>query len=199
MSGTPDAHANPAVDPATWLDDHGDALFRYALLRLRDREKAEDAVQECLLAALAARERFEGQSSERTWLIGILKRKIVDAIRRSSRESPVEDPEAAQSAGEGFFDNRGFWRALPARWKGDPGQSIEDREFWDIFRRCIEKLPVRLADAFLLREMDQMKSDEVCQVLSITPTNLWAQLHRARLGLRRCLETHWFAGRRKDG
>ena len=184
------------TDPAEWVDRHGDALYRYALLRLRNAELAEDIVQECLLAALDARDSFTGRSSERTWLVGILKRKVIDHVRRTTRE-PTSDVEQDDHYEKKAFDAKGFWALAPGRWGGDPGSDTENTEFWAVFRTCLENLSPRLAEAFLLREMDQMESEDVCQVLGLTPTNLWARLHRARLGLRRCLEAHWFTGRRR--
>jgi RNA polymerase sigma-70 factor (TIGR02943 family) len=183
-------------DPADWVDRHGDALYRYAILRLRDAELAEDIVQECLVAALDAHVHFTGRSSERTWLIGILKRKIIDHVRRSTREHAAES-EPGEQIEQSTFNAKGLWAISPGRWGGDPGADAENEEFWAVFRSCLENLSPRLAEAFLLREMDQMASEEVCQVLGLTATNLWARLHRARLGLRRCLEAHWFTGRRK--
>lgn len=186
--------AGAASDPASWVDRHGDALFRYALLRVRDAGLAEDLVQECFLAALDARTRFAGQSSERTWLIGILKRKVIDHLRRAAQEHRLESLDPAGGAEEAFFDRRGHWTSAPSRWAGDPRKRMETREFWDVFQRCLVGLSQHLADAFLLRELDQLSSEEVCKVLNLSPTNLWARLHRARLGLRRCLEAHGFAG-----
>jgi RNA polymerase sigma-70 factor (TIGR02943 family) len=197
VCGMKDPPRDAASDPATWLDRHGDALFRYALLRVREPDLAEEMVQECLLAALGARARFSGQSSERTWLVGILKRKIIDHARRVARERPAEAVDPAESIEQAVFDDRGFWKKSPVPWGGDPHKLAEDREFWDVLRRCLANLSPRLAEAFLLRELDRMSSDEVCQVLDVSPTNLWARLHRARLGLRRCLEENWFARRRK--
>jgi RNA polymerase sigma-70 factor (ECF subfamily) len=181
-------------DPSVWVDRHGDALFRYAVLRTRDQDLAEDMVQECLVAALDARERFSAQSSERTWLVGILKRKIIDHFRRVTRERATEQKvDPAEGPGESLFDQRGHWKSTPPRWGGDPGTLMENREFWDVMRRCLAGLPSGLADTFLLRELDQVSSEEVCKVLKVSPTNLWARLHRARTRLRHCLERNWFS------
>lgn len=199
MPKDPRADADTRTDPAVWVDKHGDALFRYALLRVRDSDLAEEMVQECFLAALDARKRFDARSSERTWLIGILKRKIVDHLRRVSRQRKAEPAPEPAAGGEPTFNPRGFWRLHPNAWKADPAQLLEDREFWDVFRRCLEKLPGRLAETFLLREVEQMGSEEICEVLDLSPTNVWARLHRARLGLRRCLETNWFVPPKAGG
>jgi RNA polymerase sigma-70 factor (ECF subfamily) len=194
MCASEQANMSVASDPAEWVDRHGDALYRFAMLRLRDPEQAEDAVQECFTAALSARESFGSESSERTWLVGILKRKIVDHLRKQTREQPAGDPPEADTELGEFFDKRGHWSRKPRGWRGKPDATAEDREFWAVFRRCLEGLSPRLAEAFLLRELDRMKSEEICKDLGLSPTNLWARLHRARLGLRRCLERNWFTG-----
>lgn len=185
----------PVANPEAWVDEHGDYLYSYALLRLRDRELAEEIVQETFLAALKACRNFAGQSSERTWLVGILKHKIVDHFRRANRERPVADFE---SAGDESFHESGEWaghwtrEGAPKEWANDPSQLVEQQEFWEVFHRCLGQLPPRLAQAFTLREIDGFSSDEICNLLSISPNNLWVMLHRARALLRRGLEEHWF-------
>lgn len=182
-------------DPERWLAEHGDAMFRYAMLRLRDTDQAEDVVQESFLAALAARERFSGRSSERTWLIGILKHKIIDLIRKRSRERPATELGATDdddSAINAMFDERGHWKEHFAEWRLDPHAALDQKEFREILAQCLDTLPPRQAEAFILREMEGMKSDEVCKALDITPTNLWAMLHRARGRLQLCLDKNWF-------
>ena len=182
---------NQLSDPETWVEQHGDYLFGYAMLRLRDPQLGEDIVQETFLAALNARGSFSGRSSERTWLVGILKNKIVDYIRKISRERPVDDVESYIDTEE-FFDQDGAWKLKPNEWASDPAVNFERKEFWEAFKRCLTALPSRLHDAFSLREMEGMDSSEVCKVLDISATNLWVILHRARLSLRSCLETDWF-------
>ncbi len=136
-------------DPNVWLDEHGDALFRYTLSRVSSRELAEDLVQETLLAALRAREQFKGQSSVRTWLVAILRRKIVDQTRKVRREQSADLSENLRAD---FFNKKGNWEQTLAKWPSNPVQIFEKREFWDIFRECTSKLPPAFAEAFLLRE-----------------------------------------------
>ena len=190
----PNESVRVGSDPATWLDTHGDHLFRFAMLRVRKTELAEDMVQETLTAALRARDAFEGQSSERTWLVSILQRKIVDHMRQAARERPVSDVTSSDEVTQDFFDKRGGWKRKPAAWSANPLKTLEQQEFWDAFAACLSKLPRRVADTFCLREIDHIGSSEVCKVLGITPSNLWTQLHRGRLLLRRCLEQTWFEG-----
>jgi RNA polymerase sigma-70 factor (ECF subfamily) len=186
------------ADPEEWVDRHGSGLYRYALLRLRSPELAADIVQDTFVEALRARGSFAGLSSERTWLIGILRHKILDQLRKSAREPAAINGLPHELAYASAFDGRGRWRPGPASWQGDPSREIEKREFWDVFGRCLAKLPSGLADAFLLRELDGLSSDEVQQILGITPANLWKRLHRARSLLRECLESRWFGTRKSN-
>ena len=182
-----------AGDPGGWVDRHGDCLYRYALLRLRSPDLAADVVQETFLEALRARDSFAGRSTERTWLVGILKHKIVDHFRKSVRRHAAGQSNGFDAGGSPEeFDRRGHWRVGPASWAGDPGRDLETREFWDAFGGCLSRLPPGLADAFFLREVDGLGPEEVRQALGITPANLWARLHRARSLLRQCLESGWF-------
>jgi RNA polymerase sigma-70 factor (TIGR02943 family) len=170
-------------------------LLRYATLQLRDPALAEDVVQETLLAAFNSPSRFSGKSAYKTWLVGILKHKIVDVVRKRSRDQSLfaaeETPESETA--EEYFAADGHWREFPSNW-GNPEQSLEDKRFWEVFERCLEAMPVRAARAFMMREFMELTSDEICKELAITPTNLWVLLHRARLGLRGCLEAKWFDG-----
>lgn len=180
-------------DPEQWVDRHGHYLFRCALLRVRDPRLAEDIVQETLLAALQSRERFAGISSERSWLVGILKHKVVDYFRKNSREGLSDEMEQPFNKSEQAFDHMGRWRgeaAAPKEWTEDPGVILERKEFWEVLARCLAELPPRMARAFSLREIDGISSEEICNVLKISPTNLWVILHRARSRLRRCLEVN---------
>lgn len=179
------------LNPHTWLDQHGDFLYRYALARLGRAEAAEDLVQETFLAALRGRQQFQGNSSERTWLVGILKHKIIDQLRRQHREQPVSDL-GADAADSELFDSKGHWKKMPRAWNA-PDANLENAEFWTAFGRCLSKLPGRLAQAFSLREIDDLASREICETLAVTPGHLSVLLHRARLGLWRCLSANWFA------
>jgi RNA polymerase sigma-70 factor, ECF subfamily len=182
--------------PERWLDEHGDALFRYAYLRTRDRLAAEDLVQETLLAALRTHAGFAGKSAERTWLIGILKHKLADHWRKRARDVPLENVPSGEDPDDvlqRLFDasNREHWRVKPSSWV-DPDAALQDRQFWQVLGSCIAGLPPAQAQAFSLCEIDGLDGTEACKVLGVAPTNLWVMLHRARLRLRQCLETNWF-------
>jgi len=186
-------------DPAGWVDAHGDILFRFALVRVRDRTLAEDLVQETLLAAFRGRDSFSGRSSERTWLVGILKNKIADHFRRSARESSRDEQLLREALGDTPFDGKGHWRAGPSDWGTDPAALARQAGFLDQFRRCLSELPGTQAGAFTLREVDGLGTQEICKILEISETNLWVILHRARMRLRACLEANWFGKQAKKG
>jgi len=190
--------SHPRTDPNTWLDQHGDALYRFALARVREPAIAEDLVQDTLLAALRAHERFAGESSELTWLIAILKNKIVDHYRRHVREAPMPDAEDPDALIDALFKkSNDHWLTVPAAWQ-DPDASLENSRFWQAFTDCLQGLPARQAQAFTLTELDGLSTDELCKVLDVTSSNVWVLLHRARLRLRECLEQGWFGGEPRD-
>jgi len=176
-----------------WLDQHGNALFRYAFLRVRDSAVAEDLVQETLLAALKAFDKFQGRGSERTWLIGILKHKIADHFRRTQREVPGPPSPDWFNEAEFFETSDGEWNSdrAPADWQTSPAQAVERSSFWKAFNDCLAHMPARTASAFTLREVDGLRSEAICELLGISGNNLWVMLHRARMHLRDCLETNW--------
>lgn len=182
------------LEPDRWVERHGDCLYRYALLRLRKADSAAEVVQDTFLAALRSRDHFTGRSSERTWLMGILKHKLLDYLR--ARKRPPADAGADTDADvlDEFFNARGLWKVKSTSWGSDPAQALENREFREVLEGCLQRLPGALAEAFFSREMDGLSSEEICTAMEISPTNLWARLHRARLLLRRCLELKWFGG-----
>jgi RNA polymerase sigma-70 factor (ECF subfamily) len=165
-------------------------LLRYASLQLRNREAAEDAVQDALLAALGAQASFAGRSNLRTWLTGILKHKIVDAMRRAGRERALEpaDGEARIEDFDARFDETGHWRDPPRDW---PAEALEQKEFLLALEKCLGVLPPRTGQAFLMREHLGFGTDEICKELGITSTHCWVLLYRARMALRECLEKGW--------
>ncbi len=186
------------LDPATWVDDYGDALFRYAQYRVHDAAQAEDLVQDTFLAAIKALDRFGGRASVKTWLTGILKNKIIDHYRKSSRWSNFSDLTTFYDgeASEMFQEN-GHWKEesnkYPSEWRPEQLANLDRKEFWEQFRSCSNQLPEKIKQVFIMREVDGFSSPEICEMVGISRQNLWTILHRARMALRRCLEVHWFA------
>ena len=149
-------------------------LMRVARLQLRDTALAEDVVQDTLAAAITAKDGFTGKSTVKTWLTGILKHKIVDAIRRKQREpvaASVLDDEADLEDFEGLFKANGAWQTPPVDW-GDPEQCLSRQEFFDVLQTCMDKLPPNTARVFMMREVMELSSDEICKELAITANNL---------------------------
>ena len=198
MMPQPELKPVASPDPDLWVDQYGDYLYKYAMFRLRDAAVAEDVVQETLLAALKAFKNFAGRGSERTWLVGILKHKIVDHYRKSSRETPLDLTESEHFEHDEFFRRSGEWighweqEMAPREWGANPFDQVEQGEFLGVFQQCLSPLPDRVSRAFTLREIDGLTSEEICETLNITVNNLWVMLHRARMHLRRCLEMNWF-------
>lgn len=181
-------------EPEHWLDRHGDALYGYAMLRVREPALAEDLVQETLLAALGARADFAARSSQRTWLIGILKNKLVDHLRRSGREETFDAALLDDATWTGKFDQTGHWSSPPARWS-EPAFVLENAELGAIVMTCIERLPEKYRALFVLREVDGLSTEELLEVLGISSANnLWVMLSRARERVRSCVERTWAPG-----
>lgn len=177
---------------------HRDYLMRFARLQLRNEAWAEDAVSETLLAALSKPLSFGSRSQLKTWLVGILKHKIIDALRHHGREVCVggdSEEEQADPLESMAFKADGHFLERPAEW-GNPEQDLSSRQFFEILEACASKLPASQGRLFLMREWLELSSDEICKELDLTATNLYVQLHRARLRLRECLELNWFASSR---
>ncbi|HWW02896.1 MAG TPA: sigma-70 family RNA polymerase sigma factor [Candidatus Acidoferrum sp.] len=204
-SPTEGAQAAPGLsDPERWVELHGDYLFRYAMMRLRDASKAEDAVQETFLAALKGGKSFAGRSAEKSWLVGILKNKVSDYYRKASRETSFtdmefySDEESDRFVADGLSKDSWIHELGPQEWSS-PGASLDSEIFWQTFRDCSSKLPKNVGAVFTLREVDGIESREICAMLNISESNLWVMLHRARMALRRCMEANWFGKRDRPG
>jgi len=182
---------NNQLDPSNWLNDHGDYLFSFALSRISKRDVAEDLVQETLLSAFQAKEKFRGGSSERTWLVSILKRKIIDHYRKQSRnpESPTEDFSMPFHKG-GAKDGQWIMDHAPTSWEEEVLQ--DDGSLMEIIQYCISLLAPKMAATFNMKTLDEISTEEICKELDISESNLWVLMHRARLQLRECVENNWF-------
>lgn len=194
-------HPDPFADPG-FIDPLRNRMVRFARIQLRDEALAEDAVQEALLGALRNSTSFSGRSAFATWVFGILKNKITDALRSrirdrsgsAARSGAAESPEdPAEHRAPQFFDDQGMWKAenRPADW-GDPHESLQNAQFWRVFGVCLDGLPEKQARVFMMRQMLDLDSLEICEAAGLSLTNLHVLLHRARLRLRACLEGDWF-------
>ena len=180
------------IDPNLWVDTYGDGLFSYAMFRVENTLLAEELVQETFVAALGARTGFTGRSSEKTWFYSILKNKIYDHFRQKYKELLVADDELDGLMADGYFDDRGSWKTMPGRWEENPQRKFEEKEFLTVLKKCMDYLPLKQGHAFFMRELDELSNEEICKVLGVSPTNYWVLMHRARLGIRKCLENKWF-------
>ena len=172
------------------LEQYRQQLLHHAQWLLGNREAAQDAVQDTMLAALHALDRFGGRSSVRTWLFGILKHKVMDAFRLRAREVPLADSEEELDDPDAHFETDGRWRKPPSHW-GDPEQLLNRKQFFEVLERCIDRLPKNAARVFTMREILGMETDEICAALGITRTNCFVILHRTRVSLRNLLESAW--------
>ena len=185
MPGAMVALAKPECsDPTEWVEEHGDYLYNYAFGQVRDEADAEDLVQETFLGALKARERFNGNASERTWLVSILRHKICDHFRRKCRERLVnnDDPTDHQP-----FDGAMLWIHDTAAECVSPWHRIDLKDFRESLESALHQLPPRIAQAFSMYEMDECACADVCSHLHISEQNLWTMVHRARKRLRELL------------
>jgi RNA polymerase sigma-70 factor (ECF subfamily) len=187
------SRSGPSAVQLNDLETHRRAMLKFAMLQLRDETAAEDCVQEALAAAIQSAERFAGESSVRTWLIGILKHKILDHFRRASREQ-VFAPRDEETSLEDFdvlFKADGHYVDPPSVW-ANPEQALSESEFFEVLEMCMERLPQNTARVFKMREVLGLEIQEICKELSITANNCWVLVYRARMVLRECLEIRWF-------
>jgi RNA polymerase sigma-70 factor (TIGR02943 family) len=172
------------------------ALMRYARLQVRDPALAEDLVQNTLIAALQSVANFRGEAAPVTWLIGILKRQIIDHFRRAARE--VSLPAAGDGDDgntdllERLFAQDGHWVTKPAVWE-DPEQSLEQEAFLSVLEQCLQGLAGQSGRVFAMREILELEPTDICKDLGLTQSNYWVLMHRARLRLRNCVERGWIA------
>lgn len=185
------AASSPMSDFARQVEALRTQLLRFARAQLRNDAWAEDAVSDTVVAALERPQSFGGQSQLKTWLVGILKHKVVDQLRRHAREATVMVADDGEDLDEQLFDATGHWRELPQDW-GDPSAALGQRQFIEVLQACVDHLPPVQGRVFMMREWLELDTAEICKELAITSTNLWVLLHRARLRLRECLQQRWF-------
>lgn len=172
------------------------ALLRFAILQLRNEALAEDVVQEALMAVLEQPDRFAGQSSLRTYVTGIMKHKIIDVLRASTRmrQFDLQADQSEEDVVDLLFNASGHTHGMPRQW-GDPDATLEQKDFFRVLEICLETLPAKTARIFMMREWLELETDEICKELNISASNAWVMLYRARVRLRECLDLNWF-GRR---
>jgi RNA polymerase sigma-70 factor (ECF subfamily) len=182
---------NVSLEPNKWIDKYADYLFNYAVVRVNDSDLAKDLVQETFFAGLKSAKNFQGKSTERTWLVSILKRKVIDYYRKiNSKKGKAEVRMNFYEDGE----NEGNWieERVPQSWENASEKDIENEELKSQLEKCIDKLPEKYAMVFKMKTIQEFETDEICKELEITASNLWVIIHRARTQLRKCMEDNWF-------
>lgn len=191
---------NQLLDPSQWLHLYGDHLFSIAMLRLNDRQLAEDMLQETFLSAIKAAEGFKGESSEKTWLIAILKNKITDHYRKRATSKEVNNylAETEDSFTAAFFESgpgdAPHWldTTAPANWGFSADASMNRAEFYNILQECIKRMPEKLRLIFIAKFVEETETTILCKEYEISSSDYWVIIHRAKVLMRACLEKNWF-------
>ena len=174
-----------------WIDNYADYLYNYTISRVNNSDLAKDLVQDTFFAGLKSAKNFQGKASERTWLVSILKRKIIDHYRKiNSKKGQAEVRMNFYNDGE----NEGDWleERVPQSWNNASEKKIETEELRNQLEACIDKLPEKYAMVFRMKTIQEFETEEICKELEITSSNLWVIIHRARTQLRKCMEDNWF-------
>ncbi|GAA4325488.1 RNA polymerase factor sigma-70 [Mucilaginibacter gynuensis] len=183
----------PVPDPGKWVNNYADFLFGYAISRLNNEEQAKDLVQETFLAALERLGTFENRSTERTWLVSILKNKIVDAYRKKAGSPAFSEIKAIEEQQDFFDEDTGHWKSehQPLSWGADGNALLTNKEFNSILQKCMQKLPPMWMSVFSMKHLDDTPTETICTELKLSAANFWVIIHRAKLNLRACLQKHW--------
>ena len=180
-----------SLDPNKWIKLYADYLYNYALIRVDNQDLSKDLVQETFYSGLKGMDNFKGLASERTWLISILKRKIIDHYRR------INSVKGKKEVRVNFYndgENKGNWleERVPVSWGNEAAKNIENQELKNALEGCIDNLPEKYRMVFMLKSVQNYETEEICNELDISASNLWVIIHRARQQLRRCLEDNWY-------
>ncbi len=176
-----------------WVDCYGDQMYRYTLFRVKDPEEAEEIVQTAFLAALQSRTSYSGLSPEKHWLFGILKHKILDYFQALKKHQKFDLlPEDDRDPYDHAYDESGNWAKPLSSWGINPETATENKQLAEALAKCMDGLSAKFRQVFILREIEEVESEEICKKFDIQPNNLWVILHRARNQLKKCLEINWF-------
>jgi len=178
------------LDPNKWIDLYSDYLFNYTITRVNDREIAKDLVQETFFSGLKSMKNFKGEASERTWLVSILKRKVIDHYRKINSNKGKAEVRITYNTDE----NEGDWleERVADPYDKSAESTLENEELGDAIHNCLSKLPEKQASVFRLKTIEGLETETICNELNITASNLWVIIHRARVTMAECLEKNWF-------
>ena len=185
-----------SINPEQWVTAYADYLYAFALKRLKDPELCKDLVQDTFVSAIKNLKNYKGSSSEKTWLTAILKNKITDIFRTKTSETSLTGHFPGEDNTKSFFEENGHWKDKhsPRAWGMEEPSPLENEELREILERCLEKLPPLWAVVVSMKYLDDEKSDHICKEMSLSPSNYWVIIHRAKLSLRACLEKNWLKG-----
>ncbi|HEY8784752.1 MAG TPA: sigma-70 family RNA polymerase sigma factor [Mucilaginibacter sp.] len=181
------------LNPGSWADCYSEYLLAFAMNRLKDKQMAEDMVQETFLKGLSKLALFKGNSSELTWLTAILKNNIYDLLRKNAKQERLEDFDFADDVEDEYFEKNGAWKeqSKPGFWHYEKMDALERKELFQAFEKCLGHLPLQWASVFTMKHLDNEESENICKELNISSSNLWTIMHRAKLKLRFCIEKRW--------
>lgn len=194
MEGT--SNSQNVLNPSKWVDLYADYLYKFAYYRVNDNQLAEDLVQDTFLSALRARESYKGDAGEKTWLVAILKNKIIDHYKKAStkNESPLKLQTVEAPSLDYFFNKQknGHWQdnTKPKDWE-QTGGNYDSKEFYKILELCLKELPEKWKGIFTMSLLDEADSKMVCKEFNLSSSNFWVIIHRAKLQMRACLEKNW--------
>jgi RNA polymerase sigma-70 factor (TIGR02943 family) len=183
------------IDPKLWVSKHADHLYSYAITRISDMDLAKDLVQETFLAALERVDQFEGRSSERTWLMAILKNKVIDVYRKKSNGiiALPNDLNGNRESVDFFEEDNGHWKEefQPKSFGIEQYDRLTNKEFKQVLEQCLKKLPALWLSVFTMRHIDELSTQAICGQLKVSTQNFWVIIHRAKVNLRACLQKNW--------
>lgn len=179
------------LNPNKWVDLYADYLFNYTITRVNDKEIAQDLVQETFLAGLKSMKNFKGEASERTWLISILKRKVIDYYRKINSNKGKAEVRINYN---NDTESEGDWleEQVADPFDKTAEDTLQNEELSAAIYNCLSKLPEKQAEVFRMKTIQGFETEVICNELNITPSNLWVIIHRARTAMAECLEKNWF-------
>ncbi len=185
-------HQDKSLEPEAWVKNHADYLYAFAVRRISDSETCKDLIQDTFISGLKNRGSFQGKSSERTWLVAILKNKIIDYHRKNAGNKTISH-SINELNPDNFFEDNGHWKPeySPREIAYDEADSIENKEFGEMLKLCMGKMPYLWLSVFTMKHLDDEDSENICKELNLSPSNFWVIMHRAKLSLRACVEKNW--------
>jgi len=179
------------LNPNKWIDLYADYLFNFTISRVNDREMAQDLVQETFLAGLKSMKNFKGEASERTWLISILKRKIIDHYRKINS---IKGKAEVRITSNNDSETEGDWleERVADPFDKTAEDTMQNTELGEAILNCLSKLPEKQSEVFRMKTIEGIETEDICNELNITASNLWVIIHRARTAMALCLKDNWF-------